>query len=47
MRGLLSNLYVLATDNATMLVLGGYLGHRFGDRVEKFVGRVLGAFKKP
>lgn len=46
MRGLLSRLMLLLADNAAMLVLGGYLGYRFGSPVEAFVMRVLGLFKR-
>jgi hypothetical protein len=36
----------LLVDNAGALVAGGYLGYRFGDKVEKAVIAALGLVKK-
>ncbi len=35
-----------AATNAVALVLGGYLGYRFGDKVEGYVKSLLGVLGK-
>lgn len=46
MKGFTISWIAWAFDNALVLFVGGYLGHRFGEPVEAWFSNLLSKFKK-